>query len=154
VARLFTCFLALLGTTLITQVAWPASAAGHEQEIAQLEKDSNDAYAANNLAKYFSYYAEDAVLIFDGERTTVPAYRKMWTEEVKTKPLESVRLSDMVIRVMPAGDTAIASYQLEIQTHQPVGKSTDEKYFETDVWVHKGSAWKLAHVQFSAIPSK
>jgi len=121
--------VAVFGTTLIGQAASPASSAGPEQEIARLEKDCNDAYAANNLPKYFSYYADDAVLIFINERTTVPAYRKMWTEEIKTKPLESVKLADMVIRVMPAADTAIASYQIEIRTHQPGGKMTDEKFF-------------------------
>ena len=87
-------------------------------------------------------------------RTTVPAYRKMWTEEIKAKPLESVKLADMVVRVRPAADTAIASYQIEIRTHQPGGKLTDEKFFETDVWVHKGDAWRLRHVYFSAIPAK
>jgi ketosteroid isomerase-like protein len=146
--------VALFCTTLNGQAASPASSAGLEQEIARLEKGCNDAYAANNLPKYFSYYADDAVLIFINERTTVPAYRKMWTEEIKTKPLESVKLTDMVIRVMPAADAAIASYQIEIRTHQPGGKLTDEKFFETDVWVHKGDAWKLVHVQFSAIPPK
>jgi ketosteroid isomerase-like protein len=157
VARLLTyliCSVAVFGTTLIGQAALPASSASVEQEIARLEKDCNDAYAANNLPKYFSYYADDAVLIFINERTTVPAYRKMWTEEIKTKPLESVKLADMVIRVMPAADAAIASYQIEIRTHQPGGKMTDEKFFETDVWVHKGDAWKLGHVHFSAIPPK
>jgi ketosteroid isomerase-like protein len=157
VGRLLTyliCSVAISGTTLIGQAASPASSAGPEQEIARLEKDCNDAYAANNLPKYFSYYADDAVLIFINERTTVPAYRKMWTEEIKTKPLESVKLADMVIRVMPAADTAIASYRIEIRTHQPGGKMTDEKFFETDVWVHKGDAWKLGHVHFSAIPPK
>jgi len=146
--------VAVSGTTLIGQAALAASSAGLEQEIARLEKDCNDAYAANNLPKYFGYYADDAVLIFINERTTVPAYRKMWTEEIKTKPLESVKLADMVIRVMPAADTAIASYQIEIRTHQPGGKMTDERFFETDVWVHKGDAWKLGHVHFSAIPPK
>ena len=156
-ARLLTyliCSVAVFGTTLISHAALPASSASVEQEIARLEKDCNDAYAANNLPKYFSYYADDAVLIFINERTTVPAYRKMWTEEIKTKPLESVKLADMVIRVMPAADTAIASYQIEIRTHQPGGKMTDEKFFETDVWVRKGDAWKLGHVHFSAIPPK
>ncbi len=156
-ARLLTyliCSVAVFGATLIAQAAVPASSAGLEQEIARLEKDCNDAYAANNLPKYFSYYADDAVLIFINERTTVPVYRKMWTEEIKTKPLESVKLADMVIRVMPAADTAIASYQIEIRTHQPGGKLTDEKFFETDVWVHEGDAWKLGHVHFSAIPPK
>ena len=148
------CSVAVFGTTLIGQAASPASSVGLEQEIARLEKDCNDAYAANNLPKYFSYYADDAVLIFINERTTVPAYRKMWTEEIETKPLESVKLADMVIRVMPAADTAIASYQIEIRTHQPGGKMTDERFFETDVWVRKGAAWKLGHVHFSAIPAK
>lgn len=148
------CSVAVFGITLSSHAASPASPAGLEQEIARLEKDCNDAYAGNNLPKYFSYYADDAVLIFSNERTTVPAYRKMWTEEIKTKPLESVKLTDMVIRVMPAADTAIASYQIEIRTHQPGGKMTDERYFETDVWSHKGDAWKLVHVQFSAIPPK
>jgi ketosteroid isomerase-like protein len=146
--------VAAFGTTLVGHAASPASAAGLEHEIARLEKDCNDAYAANNLPKYFGYYADDAVLIFINERTTVPAYRKLWTEEIKTKPLESVNLTDMVVRVMPAGDTAIASYQIEIRTHQPGGKVTDEKFFETDVWVHKSDAWKLGHVHFSAIPPK
>jgi ketosteroid isomerase-like protein len=157
VAHLLThlvCSVAVFGTSLIAQAASPASSAGLEQEIALLEKDCNIAYGANKLPKYFSYYADDAVLIFLDERTTVSAYRKMWTEEIKTKPLESVKLSDMVIRVMPAADTAIASYQIEIRTHQPGGKITDEKFFETDVWVHKGDAWKLGHVHFSAISPK
>ena len=148
------CSVAVFGGTVIGQAASPPSSAGLEQEIARYEKDCNEAYAANNLPKYFSYYADDAVLIFINERTTVPAYRKMWTEEIKTKPLESVKLADMVIRVMPAADTAIASYQIEIRTHQPGGKITDEKFFETDVWVHRGDAWKLGHVHFSAIPPK
>ncbi|MBS0419999.1 MAG: nuclear transport factor 2 family protein [Proteobacteria bacterium] len=150
-ARLFSniaCCLAALGCMPAAQAA---PAANIEQEVARLEKDCNDAYAANNLPKYFSYYADDAVLIFANTRTTVPAYRKMWTEEIKTKPLESVKLSDMVIRVTPSTDTAIASYQIEIRTHQPSGTTTDERYFETDVWVRKGDAWKLSHVHFSPL---
>src|SRR5262249_25435021 len=98
-AQLTSC-LAVLSSMSAVQAANPPTAV--EQEIARLEKDCNDAYAANNLPKYFSYYSEDAVLFFVNERTTVPAYRKLWTEEVKTKPLEAVKLSDMVIRVMPA----------------------------------------------------
>jgi ketosteroid isomerase-like protein len=147
-----TCCLALLSITLMSHGA--AASKGVEQEIARLEKECNDAYAANNLPKYFSYYAEDAVLIFINERTTVAEYRKTWTEEIKTKPLESVKLSDMVIRVMPSADTAIASYRIEVRTKQPGGRITDERFFETDVWAHKADGWKLAHVHYSAISPK
>ncbi len=125
-----------------------------ERDIERLEKDSNEAYAANNLPKYFGYYAEDAVLIFYNERTTVPAYRKMWTESVKTDPVESVKLSDLVIRVLPARDTAIASYQLRVRTRHAGSKVTDERAFETDVWSNQGGSWKLTHVHYSVTPPK
>jgi ketosteroid isomerase-like protein len=150
--KLACCLVAL--TALAAQALPGGSSAAVEKEIARLEKECNDAYAANNLAKYFSYYSDDAVLIFVNERTTVPAYRKLWTEEVKTKPLESVKLSDMVIRVMPSADAAVASYQIAVRTRQPGGSVTDELFFETDVWMHKGDGWKLGHVHYSPIPPK
>jgi uncharacterized protein (TIGR02246 family) len=125
-----------------------------EQEIMRLEKSSNDAYAANDLPKYFGYYADDAVLIFYNERTSLAAYRKSWPESIKTEPIESVKVSDMVIRVMPSGDVAIASYQIEVHTGHPNGKVTDEHAFETDVWVNRGGAWKIAHVHYSAKAAK
>ncbi len=148
----FTCCLALLSIAFVSRGAQPSK--GIEQGIARLEKECNDAYAANNLPKYFSYYADDAVLIFFNERTTVAEYRKVWTEEIKTKPLESVNLSDMVTRVMPSADTAIASYQIEVRTKQPDGSATDERAFETAVWIHKADGWKLGHVHYSALPTK
>jgi uncharacterized protein (TIGR02246 family) len=125
-----------------------------EQEIMRLEQSSNDAYAANDLPKYFGYYAEDAVLIFYNKRTPLADYRKSWPESVKTEPIESVKLSDMVIRVVPSGDVAIASYQIEVRTKHPDGKATDENAFETDVWVHRGGAWRITHVHYSAAPAK
>ncbi len=131
-----------------------APAPSLEQEIRKLEKASNDAYAANDLPKYFSFYAEDAVLIFYNERTTVAAYRKMWTESTKTEPVESVKLSDVVVRVLPSKDTAIASYQIDVRTRHPNAKSTDEHAFETDVWTKQGSGWKLTHVHYSVTPAK
>jgi ketosteroid isomerase-like protein len=125
-----------------------------EQEIMRLEQSCNDAYAANDLPKYFGYYAEDAMLIFYDERTTLAAYRKSWPESIKTEPIESVKLSDMVIRVIPSGEVAIASYQIEVRTGHPNGKVTDEHAFETDVWVNRAGGWKIAHVQYSAKGAK
>jgi len=144
------CLLMLAGTI----PAHAASPANVEQEIMRLEKESNDAYAANDLSKYFGYYAEDAVLIFYNERTTVPVYRKMWTESVKTEPIAAVKLADMVVRVAPSGDTAIASYQIDVRTRHTDGKMTDEHSFETDVWIKRAGAWKLSHVHYSVTPAK
>jgi ketosteroid isomerase-like protein len=78
----------------------------------------------------------------------------MWTESVKTEPIDSVKLSDMVVRVAPSGDTAIASYQIDVRTRHPDGKMTDEHSFETDVWIKRGGAWKLGHVHYSVTPAK
>ena len=150
--RYLACCLALFALELPAALA--AEPASTQKEIMRLEKDSNDAYAANNLPKYFGYYADDAVLIFYNERTSVADYRKKWTESVRTEPIESVKLSDVVIRVVPSGDSAIASYQIDVRTRHADGKSTDEHAFETDVWLKRDGNWKLAHVHYSANPDK
>jgi len=146
------CFIALLAAMPAALAAEPADI---QREITRLEHESNDAYAANDLPKYFGYYADDAVLIFYNLRATVAEYRKFWTTSVKTDPIASVKLSDIVIRVMPStGDTtAVASYQIEVRTRHPGGKITDEHAFETDVWLNQGGTWKLEHIHYSAAPS-
>jgi ketosteroid isomerase-like protein len=147
-------FAACASLLVAAMTAGAATPTAVEQEIMRLEQSSNDAYAANDLPKYFGYYAEDAMLIFYNERTTLAAYRKSWPESIKTEPIQSVKLSDMVIRVIPSGDVAIASYQIEVRTGHPNGKATDEHAFETDVWVNRAGGWKIVHVQYSAKGAK
>jgi hypothetical protein len=72
------CFCALLLAALST-----FARADSKADIDQLEKDFNAAYAANDLDKYFGYYAADAILWFPEGRTDVPSYRKMWTAYIK-----------------------------------------------------------------------
>ena len=150
--RTLACCLGLYtGAVSATQAAEPASI---QKEILRLEQDYNDAYAANDLPKYFAYYAADAVLIFYNKRTSLADYRKEWTESVRTEPIESVKLSDMVIRVGPSGDTAIVSYQIDVRTRHAAAKSTDEHAFETDVWFKHGGSWTITHVHYSTKPEK
>jgi ketosteroid isomerase-like protein len=121
-----------------------------EREIAHLEKDVNDAYAANHLDKYFGYYADDLVAIFYNARSTLADYRKFWTESVRAgNPVVSVKISDLVVRVSPAGDSAIASYQIDVRNRHADGRTTDEHAFETDVWLRRGGAWKIAHAHYA-----
>jgi len=63
----------LAGVISVARAAEPGTV---EVEIERLEHAMNDAYGANNLDKYFGYYADDLVAIFYNERTTLPAYRK------------------------------------------------------------------------------
>ncbi|HUO78923.1 MAG TPA: nuclear transport factor 2 family protein [Steroidobacteraceae bacterium] len=144
------CALALLCGLAPAARAAPPPAAALEREITRLEQDWNAAYGANDLPKYFAQYADDAVLIFDDGRSSLAAYRKSWTESVQGgSPLESVRLSDLVVRVAPGGETVVASYRLDVRSRHPDGKVSDEHAFETDVWQPRGGAWKVVHVHYS-----
>jgi ketosteroid isomerase-like protein len=140
-------FLVLAGVLSLARAAEPGSV---ELEIEHLEHAVNDAYAANKLDKYFSYYADDLVAIFYNERTTLPAYRKFWSEYIGAgNAVTSVKLADMMIRVSPGGDVAVASYQIDVGNRHADGKVTDEHAFETDVWLKRRGTWKIAHAHYA-----
>ena len=131
-------------------LAAPAAApAAIEKEIVALEDAMNKAYAANDLPTYFGYYAGDVSAIFYNQRTTLEAYRTMWTAAVRSDPIEAVGTHDMQVRVSAAADVAVASYQIDVRTHHASGPATDEHAFETDVWERRGGVWKVVHVQYS-----
>jgi ketosteroid isomerase-like protein len=142
--------LVLTSGLLPTAFAAPDTGAV-EHEITQLEQVWNDAYGANNLPKYFSYYTESPLLVFYNKRTTLADYRQEWAKATKTEPLESAKISDLKIQVSPSGDTAIASYQLEVRTHHADGKTSVENAFETDVWFKRKDAWRVSAVHYSSI---
>ena len=129
------------------------SRADSKAEIDQLEKDFNAAYAANDLDKYFGYYADDAILWFPEGRTDVPAYHKMWTAYITGGArLQSCTLSDYHSKFSPKGDAAIASYLLRVKTLEADKKVTDELFQETDVWFKTATGWKIAQVHYSPAP--
>ena len=139
---------------LVAVATFPKSMAADEPKaiekaITSLEQTWNDAYGANDLPKYFSYYSENPILVFYNKRATLTDYRKMWAEETKTEPVASATASDLKIEVAPAGDTAVASYQLEVRTHHPDGKTTTEHAFETDVWFKQKAEWRVYVVHYS-----
>ena len=122
-----------------------------EQALTTLEQGFNDSYAANDLPKYFSYYADDFVAIFPEGRNDLAGYRKDWTAYVQAgNRLESVKISDLVIRVGPSRDSAVASYGLAVRTHLANGKVTDERFLETDVWLKRKGRWQISHCHYSA----
>ena len=109
------------------QAATPKAVEG---EIAQLEKEVNEAYAANNLGKYFSYYADDLVAIFYNERWTLARYKEDWPKNVKAgNVVVSVKLSDLIVRLSPTGDVAVASFQVDLRNRHADGKTIDEHAF-------------------------
>lgn len=123
------------------------------KQVLALEQTFNEAYAANDLPKYFGYYADDLVAMFPEGRTTLAAYREQWTKFIKDgNRLTSVKTSDMVIRPSPAGDEVTASYRIAIRTRLADGKFTDELFDESDVWLKRAGKWQVAHIHYSAAP--
>lgn len=145
--------LSIVLTAVSVTLCRAADTSAVEREITRLENVWNDAYGANDLPNYFGYYAEDALLVFYNERTTVSEYRKVWTQATKTEPVQSAKISDIKIRVGPSGDTAVASYQIDVRTRHGDGKVTEEHAFETDVWSKRGDRWRISCVHYSGANS-
>jgi ketosteroid isomerase-like protein len=150
---LYSCALLLIG---LPALAGAGPEGGAQSGIRQLEADCNAAYFANDLDKYFGFYSDDAILWFPEGRTDIPAYKKEWTEFIKSGGrIQSGALSDLHIRFSPQGDAAIASYLLHVKTQQVDKKVLDEVYQESDVWFKAAGGWKIAHVHYSpASPPK
>ena len=146
--------LAALACLAFFLAAFPAlGKAGPKADILQLETESNAAYAANDLDKYFAYYSEDAVLWFPEGRTDIPSYKKQWTEYINNgAQIQSCTFSDMHIRFSPQRDAAIASYLLRVKTQEADKTVTDVVYQETDVWFKTAPGWKIAHVHYAQPP--
>jgi ketosteroid isomerase-like protein len=148
--RAFASFLAI--TSALAPTAYAATdTAAVESEITQLEQVWNDAYGANDLPKYFSYYSANPLLVFYNKRTLLADYRKEWAAATKTEPLESAKISDLKIEIGPGGTTAVASYQLDVSTRHAAGKTTVEHAFETDVWFKRKGEWRVNAVHYSSI---
>ena len=137
---------------LVKSHAQPASA---EQEIRDFEKRANAAYEANDLAKYFSFYADDFTQYLPEGRTDLAAYKKEWTEYIgEGNRVEKVELSDMHVQIGPSGDTAVASYILHVRTKLKDGKITEEDNQESDVLFKRNGQWKVVFLHYSAAPKK
>ena len=126
-----------------------------EDEIKQFEQRANAAYEANDLAKYFSFYAADFSQFLPEGRTDLAQYRKDWTAYVgEGNRVQKVEISDMHIQIGPGKDTAVASYILHVRTKLKDGKVTDEDNQESDVLFKRNGEWKVVFLHYSAAPKK
>ena len=135
--------------------AKPRPAASVEEEIKDIEQRANAAYVANDLAKYFSFYATDFSQFLPEGRTDLAGYRRDWTTYIgEGNRVQKVEISDMHIQVGPSKDTAVASYLLHVRTKLKDGKVTDEDNQESDVLFKRNGAWKVVFLHYSAAPKK
>jgi ketosteroid isomerase-like protein len=130
----------------------PASA---EDEVRDVEQRVNAAYEANDLPKYFSFYASDFSQFLPEGRSDLNAYTKEWTAYVgEGNRVQKVNISDLHIQVGPNQDTAVASYILHVRTKLQDGKITGEDNQESDVLFKRNGEWKIVFLHYSAAPKK
>jgi ketosteroid isomerase-like protein len=141
----------VLAALLLTCAAAPLP----DQQIREAEKGINNAYAANDLPTYFSYYAPDLRALYPEGPTNLPDYVKSWTATIKSGT-KMVGFSDrgMVIQVSPSQDAAVASYQATAQQKNADGTVTTQQFNETDVWFKRNGKWQIVEIHYSEIPAK
>ena len=126
-----------------------------EKQIRTLEDTMNDAYANNDLPKYFSYYATDFVQWLPEGRTDLAKYEKDWTEYIAAgNKIQGIEIRQMIVKVDTAEDTAVASYLLYVKTKLADGKLTEEENQETDIWFKRNGSWKIVALHYSPAPKK
>lgn len=130
-----------------------AGATSPEQEVRDFEQRANAAYEANDLQKYFSFYAEDFTQYLPEGRSDLAAYKKEWTGYIgEGNRVQKVSLSDMHVQVGPSGDSAVASYIIHVRTKLKDGKITDEDNQESDVLFKRNGQWRVVFLHYSAAP--
>jgi len=151
---------AVAALLLIVPVAFVAISArprpsSVQDEVREFEQRANAAYEANDLPKYFSFYATDFSQFLPEGRSNLAAYKKQWTEYVgEGNRVQKVDLSDMHIQIGPNKDTAVASYVLRVRTKLKDGKITDEDNQESDVLFKRNGEWRVVFLHYSAAPKK
>ena len=144
-------------TIVILAIALPLVAmAGNpdavESKIIEMEKAFNEAYAANQIDTYFSFYAKDATLFFYGERQPVERYHKEWQASINSGGgVVRNDVSDMEVRVLPGGKAAVASSFIDNSTRSPDGKMTTVRAYETNVWQKIDGQWKVVSLHYNEI---
>jgi len=140
----------LAAALLLPALSAAAGPAGIEQQIKSLEEAVNNAYQANDLPKYFAYYADDFRGLFPEGVNSKADYVKSWTAFIKSGGrIEKFTYTDLVVQISPSGDAAVASYHAVARTKNPGKPAEDDKYDETDVWFHRANGWKLVEVHYS-----
>jgi ketosteroid isomerase-like protein len=154
-ARIAVCALMLIAPITYLALQAKPRPASAEDEIKDFEQQANAAYQANELPKYFSFYAGDFSQFLPEGRSDLAAYRKEWGQYIgEGNRVQKVEISDMHIQVGPSKDTAVASYLLNVRTKLKDGKITDEDNQESDVLFKRNGEWKVVFLHYSAAPKK
>jgi ketosteroid isomerase-like protein len=145
--------ISVFAATLISVAALAAHHGSAEDEVRAAAEAFNTAYATNDIEAYFGNYADVATLYYYGARQDLSAYHEEWTAMMDAGGgVEVNEMSDLVIQMMPGGETAIATSFIDNRTRSPEGEVSTVRAFETDVWQKIDGEWKIASLHYSEIP--
>ena len=110
----------------------------------------NGAYERNDLDAYFAFYSPDTTLWFDSGRVKLADYQKDWRKLIADGGgvVKNV-ISDLHVQMGPGDTTAVATYQLDVETRMPDGSVTKDHAHETDVWFLGNGQWLVAHLHYT-----
>jgi ketosteroid isomerase-like protein len=132
--------------------AFAGDHAAIEKEVRAAAEDFNDAYEANDIERYFSYYANGAVLYWSGQRQEVGNYYDEWRALIEAGGgVEKNEMTDAVFQVLAEGETVVASYFIHNVTRWPDGTRSEADYYESDVWQKIDGKWKVVHLHYSEL---
>lgn len=149
----------LLSLAIVTTATFSVSTAAATSEEAAVEEvlkhvvAFNAAYERNELDAYFAYYAEDATLWLNSGRVKLADYQRDWRKLINDGGrVEKNVISDLNVQMGPGDTTAVATYQLDVETRQPDGSVSKEHAHETDVWFLGNGEWLVAHLHYTVEP--
>src|SRR5215472_8808856 len=144
-----------LGPVALVALSTNREPASADDEVRDFEQRVNAAYEANDLPKYFSFYASDFSQFLPEGRSDLAAYKKEWGQYIgEGNRVQRVELSDLHIQIGPNQDTAVASYLLHVRTRLKDGKITDEDNQESDVLFKRNGEWRIVFLHYSAAAKK
>lgn len=114
----------------------------------------NEAFAANDLETYFSYYAEDATLLTPaGSLQTISQWYDEWTEVVKSGT-RVVKMASSYepdsIRISAEGNSAVvlSFNDSSVTFSKPDGTESTINWPESTVWWRVEDQWKIVHLHY------
>ena len=155
-----------IGVLLVGTLVIASDAFAQQPNIAQAEKEVRQtleaytaAYGANDLPKYFSYFADDMTTWWNNrgrrdEPTPKKRYTELYPETMKrTGGYTGCRLEDLRIKVGPSGDAAVGSYKQICGRKNPTPGRKSITYWMSSTMFKRPEGWKIVHLHWIIEPA-
>lgn len=141
-------------TALICVAAMATHHESVEADVRAAVEAFDKAYATNDVETYFAYYADGATIFYSGERQDLTAYREEWTALIEAGDgVEINEMSDLIIQIMPSGDTAISTSFVDNSSRYG-DEVVSIRAFETDVWQKIDGEWKVVSLHYTELDAE